>query len=365
MTIALDPKFAKVVRLMRSTTHEGERATARARAEDIARRCGVSFEEAIRAHDAAEAGRSAKPKGGNTAGAAKASPRSYDPDDLDDWMEKQAPGWKAKRSAEKAEKVRAWRIRRAKILARYGSEEAALAPCWRERAILDAVARWRTTRGAPWQRWRDKLDGWRDAFNCRKAPAHIVAAIAGAYPLPTTFAEAKAEHDYWQARSDEMEDVLSTDGEFLGSLPLDLPAEMRAEMVRRLVYKDLPVTTLADLHARFALYRDEEGWRDDEVESALFRDLSAIVDRQRDEPPKADQPRGNRPDLAGQIRAALAADARRSDRWIARALGCSPTTVGAIRREMGLAGARRSVQRGGQVYEMRAKAASRDAGAPA
>ncbi len=351
MTKPLDPLFIKVVALMRSTEHEGERASAQKRAAAIAARCGMTFEEAIRIHDAPA-----------TAKAGKAKPASKSPfEDIDDWMEKKEPGWKAKRSAERAEKVRAWTIRKAAILARYGSVEAAAAPCWREKLILLAVTPWRTVQRRPYERWTDKLDGWRDALQgYRKAPPHVIAAISTAYPMPTTFAEAKAESDYWEARDNDLRDLFSKDGSGtdLGDTTLDFAASLRADMVRDLAERDLPVTTLADLHARFALYRDRE-YHDIETEDAIFRDLTTLVERQEAAPvpsPTAapPAPRSRRPELVGQLKEALKADARRSDRWIARALGCSPTTVGGVRRDMGLAGERRSVQRqGGQIYEMK------------
>ena len=327
MTKPLDPRFFKVIALMRSTEHEGERASARKRAADIAARCGMTFEEAIRIHDAPTAAK-AKPAEGNTfAGFA-------------DWMEEKEPGYKAREAAKRAEKVQAWSLRKAAIIARYDSVEAAAAPCWREKLILAAVAPWRTVQRRPYERWTDKLDGWRDALKgYRHAPARVIAAIAGAYPMPMTFAEAKAESDYWEARDNELRDVFSKDGsgDDLGDTALDFAASLRADMVRDLAERDLPVTTLAD----------------------LFRDLTTLVEQQAAAPAPSPTaapaaPRSNRPELVGQIKEALKADARRSDRWIARALGCSPTTVGAVRREMGLAGERRSVQRrNGGMYEMR------------
>lgn len=43
----LDRKFEKIVALMRSTTHAGERSNARAAAEAVAKRAGMRFDEAI------------------------------------------------------------------------------------------------------------------------------------------------------------------------------------------------------------------------------------------------------------------------------------------------------------------------------
>ena len=122
--------------------------------------------------------------------------------------------WKAEQAARRRAKIVAWTIRRAALIAKYGSIDAATAPCERERLILAAVARWRTVRDN--LRWTHALDGWQNsAFTARgKAPAHVIEAIEQAYPLPTTFAQAKAEHDYWTERNQELEDAFSKDGEF-------------------------------------------------------------------------------------------------------------------------------------------------------
>jgi|GEM_PF-7113334 len=52
-----------------------------------------------------------------------------------------------------------------------------------------------------------------------------------------------------------------------------------------------------------------------------------------------------------RIEAALRSDPSRSDRAIARDLGCSPTTVGKVRTALGLTDAVRTVHRGGQTYQ--------------
>ena len=341
MTKPLDPKFAKVVGLMRSTTHEGERASARTRAAAIAQRCGMTLDEALRQHDAPTP---------------TAVPRNF-MDGFDDWMEAREPGYRAREAEKRCAKVAAWRIRKAAILARYGSEEAALAPCWRERLILDAVAPWREVDpDADFMpgRWTHRLDGWSGyGFERDKMPAHVREAIATAYPLPSTFAEARAEHDYWEARDDEMGDVLDERGTDIGDTVLDIAAGVRACMVRDLAENDLPITTLVELHGRFAMYLDNES-HDTKTVKGIFDSLTAMMEREASPSPPAPAPSASiRPSMDGSIRDALATDPSRSDRSIARAFGCSPSTVGRIRGQMGLAGATRSVRRGGQMYGMR------------
>ena len=87
-------------------------------------------------------------------------------------------------------------------------------------------------------------------------PPHVLEAIRGAYPLPKTFGEARAEHDHWQMRDEEIDLVLDETCLGLGDASLDVAAGVRAEEVRALVEHELPTTTLTDLHARFSLYRD-------------------------------------------------------------------------------------------------------------
>lgn len=253
----------------------------------------------------------------------------------------------------------AWRKRKAEILGRYGSVEAALAPCDRERALLKAVERWRVPFEAN-PRWTDTLDGWSGSIGGGKTPAHVLQAIREALPLPTTFAEAQLEANFWTARNAEMEDVLAEEadgGEYEGNCALDLVAEARWDMVRELVDHELPVSTLADLLARFEILRaDATG--NEEIEAALFRDIEAMARREA-EASLAATSSAQTSVHGGQIDAALKAHPEWSNRRIARAAGCSPTTVGKVRRAIGAIAATRSVQRGGQVYEVKVKVDSR------
>ena len=47
MTQPLDPRFAKTIALMRSSTYLGEKGNARKSAEAIAQSCGRTFEQAL------------------------------------------------------------------------------------------------------------------------------------------------------------------------------------------------------------------------------------------------------------------------------------------------------------------------------
>ena len=370
-TTVLDPKFAKIIALMNSTQHEGEKRSARERAEAVAASCGMTFDEAMASLDDSP---SSDPKRG-----------------FDDAKER---AWQDQRAAEHRERRRRLRARREATIARYGSVEAVIAPCWREKLIVAALGPWRQARDHD-PRWTDNLDGWRGSwFDRHKAPAHVLWAIREAYPLPSTFSEAKAEFDHWEARNQEIEDVFTVEGTPIGDVVLDLPVAIRAEIVRELTEHKMTVSTLGDLHARFEMYRQNEN-HNEEIEAALFRDLEEMV-RAKVEltapPPKGTDSSSAPADLASFAKGRhnvstpenlsdqvatfedtqivrtlsdhlsasdrgvadmLRADVSRSDRHIARACGCSPTTVGKVRRSLGLSAAVRSVQRRGQMYRMK------------
>ena len=279
---------------------------------------------------------------------------------FDDHMEAKEPGWKAKRAAERVEKARRQAEYRAEVLGRYGSETAALAPCERERLLRAALAPWLVLQDRPWDRRTDNLDGWSGYWVDRKTPPHVRDAIANAYPLPTTFVEAVAEHGYWQEREREMEAALNFQH---GDYALDMPCTCRWEMVRRLAEHELPVTSFADLLERSRMYRAMEMQCND-IEAALHRDLERLVGELSNlDTPGAGSPpvQSGHPARSSDRRARVLAllsnldTAAWSDRAIAQAAGVSPSTVGKLRRSIGAAPAVRSVQRGGQIYRMKAR----------
>ena len=59
---ALDPRFPKIVAKMRSTTFEPEKAAARLLAENIAIKCGMTFDEALSIMDGKRSGSTNPPK---------------------------------------------------------------------------------------------------------------------------------------------------------------------------------------------------------------------------------------------------------------------------------------------------------------
>lgn len=337
----LDPKLVKVIALWRSTEHDGERQSARARIETLAAQVGMTVEEAIRQDDAER-------------NAAAPSPLNIFTG-FDDFMEAKEPGYKAARARGRAEKNAARATRRKALFERFGSEDSITAPCERERMIHTALKPWRKARKRPDQRWTDTLDGWgSNAFS--NPPAHIDAAIRAAYPLPATFAAARAELDYWRSRELEFADAWDQD---LTGDELDLAAYWRMRIVENLIESELVAKDAADVLARFRLYRERE-YNDHAAETTIFNDLERIVMEAAANVSSADTS-AQTPDSVGdhipgtvqrgQIVSMINDDPSRSDRSIARKLNCSPTTVGKVRASMGLCAVARSVQRGGQMFE--------------
>src|SRR5208283_1089543 len=129
--------------------------------------------------------------------------------------------------------------------------EAALAPCERERLLMAAVGNWRVPCKPPHERWTDNVDGHGSLMD--KPAPHVDAAIRAAYPMPETFSAAVEEHAYWCEREDDMRALL--DDEF-GDFALDRVAQIRADIVYRLIARDMPVTSAGDLLARARLMND-------------------------------------------------------------------------------------------------------------
>lgn len=121
----LDPKLLKILALWSSTDIDGERQSARARGEALAKKCGMSFEEAVGVMRSEHRSASRNPFEG-----------------FADWQEVQTPGYKAQCARERAERLRQDDERRAALIALHGSLEAVLEPCPSEILLQAAVAPW-------------------------------------------------------------------------------------------------------------------------------------------------------------------------------------------------------------------------------
>lgn len=266
---------------------------------------------------------------------------------FDDWMERKEPGWKAKQAAERAERLRREAEEHDAVVAKYGSADAALAPCERERLVAAALGDLVTRQPAPHERWTDTIGTIRysgDFISPNKVSPEVWRAIESAYPLPATIADALAELEYWRGREREMLAALkfpSIDA------ALDLVACGRMERVRLLAEAEIEAQTFADLVARLD-YHASLDFDCDQTERAIFRDLRRLAAERvqcgqhgADDIPSVAAVQVGHPARASDRRAAVLAmlsnsnTANLSDREIARRVGCSPSTVGALRRKVG------------------------------
>ena len=196
---------------------------------------------------------------------------------------------------------------RAAIVARYGSEAAALAPCVRERALRDAT--WTlVVQGDP--DTGPSLMGWRDG-PAASMPAEVRRSVSAVLPLPDGLDAAMAEAAYWTERA---ETRAALNGP---SLPLWVQARMAI------------VEEILAAHAS-------------PPPPASAQEPDQVTDSARDqiEPPTADegqepaaqsgQPKRTRNEAREAVRALLGEDL--TDREIARRVGVSPSTVAAVRK---------------------------------
>ena len=302
MQSPLPPKFARIVALMDGSTFEHERINARRSAERLAEDYGWTFEEALRVTIRS------KPRDPPTRAEAEAATRAMH----------------AKAERESA-RLRERRSKLDPLITLYGSFEAALAPCWREQALFRAVAQWRVTSPAPDDRWTRTLDNNTDPINL--APK-VIHALRQAYILPCTFAEAKSECDYWMRRTAEMKLLRRVDGDPYSYEALDLVPLARYCIVLKLALQGLLVENLQELQQRYDMVMEEDDF-DLEHYEAIRKDIKRLAARELERSKFS-----SKRDVALEIRLALEKNKDQFDRVISRAIGCSPTTVGRVRRQM-------------------------------
>ena len=160
--------FAKVRALHDRTDSPGEKTAAMLKMQTLARKAGMSVEQAMSTLD------STTPK-------APAGPSFADIFDTPFFREA-----KAERERERA-------IRCRQLLAEYGSEAAVWADTDREAALRQACA----PLLGPGQTWKTiyDLDGWGSFGSRSQMPESVRGTVAEAWPLPTTVAEAWAEYE--------------------------------------------------------------------------------------------------------------------------------------------------------------------------
>jgi hypothetical protein len=345
----ISDKLRSTIQLWRSPGTEGEAAAAREAIIRLCERERIEPLDALKEFHLENAGD--KPFG--LAGHAEI---------MADKEEFEKPGTKAAEAREKAEKIAARFARKQALLERYGSFEAAIAPCERERLLLAAVSSWRITRDPPWDRWTDSLDGWHDDF--KEPPQHIGDAIREAYPWPQTLPDVFPELDYWRSRDRDLNDLFNEDCQ---DILLDLVARIRLRMLERLAESELPARNASEILTRLRYFetRDRQWYEYEEWAERLIADVEILAAKEADDAKVSTCVHDGaapthtyiRPPTNGQIGDLLLADPSRSDRSIARELNVSPTTVGKVRATLGLKTCPRSVQRGGKSYSFQKRVA--------
>lgn len=325
VTAALDvDRFRKVQALARDGATVGERAAAAAHMNDMARRAGLSVEDAIR--------RCGAPAKADPAKEAEQAARRQ---------------WQSMRSNPK--KV----ARRSRLVDLYGSEEKAakaiFADTPHEAALRQAVEPSRVrkaTTGWP----IGSMMGWNGGVISKLTPS-ILDAIQRAFPMPATVRGVWAEYCEWRD--------LESDRDSINPYYED-PDFVRARMgLLEARLDNLPATSSDDVLARLdwmAHIHADGPYRDVHDDMAWIATLRADVMRFMPsaqhgavQTGRADAANGVAPEGIQTGRAAdplRASDRRRallsvldtvegaalSDREIARRFGVSPSTVGKLRR---------------------------------
>lgn len=161
----------------------GERSAAKARAEAMAAKAGMTLKAAVSSLDV-------KPK---------AKPAGFF-DGFDDWCEAREPGYKARRAQDDAQRERERAKLRAEAIAEYGSEDAVWSETQRERLLretLEPLADRKSYIDSP-ETFIDGYAGW----TCRTPPLALREALARAYPFPKDIAGVWHEREDWERRQE-------------------------------------------------------------------------------------------------------------------------------------------------------------------
>jgi hypothetical protein len=261
----LPPQFAKLAALYLSSTYDGERDTARRKAESLLPPEVGGFDRALRIAAYHEA-------------MARANSMNFMAG-FDEFTEIDNPGHMAEQAAKRAEKRRQQDARRAELVAEFGNLDAVLKPSKMERAMLAAVKPWRVTQPGSRGRWTKTIAGL-STYDHRTAPAEVRAALEAAWPMPTTYADAVAEVRRWRQRDDDLELAATADGAPIGDSMLDMPAQWRMWLVQDLAEHGMELRTLPEIIARMRAYRSDEGGSNTDIEDAILRDLDALAARE-------------------------------------------------------------------------------------
>ena len=261
-------KFRKVCRLINEGATEGERAAARARAEAMASRAGMTFKQALSTFDSKPA-----PKPANFF------------EGFDDWMEEREPGHKARQAQKNADRQSRKAMKRAEILKTFGTMKAFFDATPMEEALIKAAtpfARREVHKDFCGTRrnFTVELGGCSsDMWLMEKTSEDAKAAIRDAIPFPETIRGLLDEYLMWKALRHDREAFIDSEYNHRREV------ELRSRLVQEEL-KTRPVASWDDMQARFDFkrYEWESQWidpqerKDDEADRleadfAILRDL--------------------------------------------------------------------------------------------
>ncbi|MFK3665091.1 helix-turn-helix domain-containing protein [Ochrobactrum teleogrylli] len=318
-------KFRKVYALVSGGATDGERASAKARAEEIAKKAGLTLSEAVSKMDIQPKQKSANFFEG-----------------FDDYMEQKHPGWKAERAKEKAERDIRENARRAIVLEIYGSEKALFARNEREAKLeisVEHLASWsyETDDDGTEYRIAASLDGVSEAFwRVDDITSAIRKAVMSAYPWPSNLGDALKEVKDWDRL--RLDRALFCGGEWNHHSEV----ECRISLLEHALTEGQPATSWQDVQARFDWHRYEEErqWIDpterhdpfmDRIE-ADFAILRSLYENSGSQSAAVQTGRRTNADKRAAVLSILDTEPELSDREIARRVGVSPQTANNWRR---------------------------------
>lgn len=247
-------RFRKVRALMTGGSTEGERAAAKARATEMARKAGMTLLDALSKLDTAP----------------EATPANIF-EGFDDWMEEKQPGYKAQKARERAEREDRYAARRAEILKEFGTVRAFLDATPLELLLLKAGKPFVTKRSS----YEDVCGTTRQCaaefagarghhFEVKNIDPRAVDAIRSAYLFPTSICGAFEELKQWDKLERDRAHFYDHQEYYF-----DLPIELRIELLRE-VMRHQPVTSWADMDARF--HYKSYSWQQQWIDERAFED---------------------------------------------------------------------------------------------
>lgn len=311
-------KFRKVHCLMTGGATEGERAAAKNRCEALARKAGLTLEDAVSKLDSTS--------------------------ETHDWRDVFRDMSQESRDKDQQRKE----ARRADALSRYRTVFEVFEPTPQEVALRKAVQPFsdffpaKDASGRKYTR-TIKLDKCSSYVRFRKLSQRAKTAIENAYPMPNTLRAALDEVKAWRE--------LRLDREAFGWVEYELELEVQARIaILEEVLNNEPVTSWDDMEARFDwnLFDWKSQWLDPDTEredpffdrvSADIKALRKLYEAAPKEPESRSSDENRRmsrtnAEVRKAVLSMLDSNPELSDREISRRVGVSPQTVGNWRKRV-------------------------------